>query len=39
MKIFKSKMFWEILMYIITMLISLGFSVLVVMALIKYIFG
>lgn len=39
MKIFKSKIFWEILMYIITMLISLGFSVLVVMALIKYIFG
>ena len=39
MKIFKSKMFWEILMYIITMLISLGFMVLVAMALIKYIFG
>lgn len=39
MKTFKSKIFWEILMYIITMLISLGFSVLVVMALIKYIFG
>ena len=39
MKIFKSKMFWEILMYIITMLISLGFTVLVAMALIKYIFG
>ena len=39
MKIFKNKMLWEILMYIITMLISLGFSVLVVIALIKYIFG
>ena len=39
MKTFTSKIFWEILMYIITMLISLGFSVLGVMALIKYIFG
>lgn len=39
MKTFKSKIFWEILICIITMLISLGFSVLVVMALIKYIFG
>lgn len=39
MKIFKSKMFWEILIYIITMLISLGFTVLVAMPLIKYIFG
>ena len=39
MKILKNKMFWEITIYIILLLISLGFSVLVVMALLKYIFG
>jgi len=39
MKILKNKMFWGITIYIISILISLGFSVLVVMALLKYIFG
>ena len=39
MKILKNKMFWEITIYIISILISLGFSVLIVMALLKYIFG
>ena len=39
MKIFKSKTFWEIILYTIALLISLGFVVLEVMALLKYIFG
>lgn len=39
MKIFKSKTFWEIILCTIVSLISLGFVVLEVMALIKYIFG
>lgn len=39
MKLLKNKMFIEIILYVISLLISLGFSVLVVMALIKYIFG
>lgn len=38
MKIFKSKTFWEIILVTITSLISLGFVVLEVMALLKYIF-
>lgn len=39
MKKFKSKTFWEIILYTIVLLISLGFVVLEVMALLKYIFG
>lgn len=39
MKIFKSKTFWEIILYTLVSLISLGISALIVIALIKYIFG
>lgn len=39
MKIFKSKTFWEIIISIPILLISLGFVVLEVMALLKYIFS
>lgn len=39
MKIFKSKTFWEIIISIPILLISLGFVVLEVVALLKYIFG
>lgn len=39
MKILKNKMFIEIILYAISLLTSLVFSVLVAMALIKYIFG
>lgn len=39
MKILKNKVFLEIVIYIICSLISLGISVLIIMALIKYIFG
>lgn len=39
MKIFKNKLFWEIIISIPILLISLGFVVLEVIALLKYIFG
>lgn len=39
MKIFKNKTFWVIILYMLVSLISLGFVVLEVMALLKYIFG
>ena len=39
MKIFKSKTFWGIILYTLVSLISLGFVVLEVVALLKYIFG
>ena len=39
MKIFKSSTFWTITMYIIISLISLGVNALIIMALIKFIFG
>ena len=39
MKLLKNKMFIEIIVSVIALIISLGFSVLVVMALLKYIFG
>ena len=39
MKIFKYKDFWYILIYIICLLISLGFDVLIVLALIKLFFN
>lgn len=39
MKLLKNTMFIEIVIYIIGTLISLGISVLIIMALIKYIFG
>lgn len=39
MKLLKNKMFIEIIVSAIALIISLGISVLVVMALIKYIFG
>lgn len=39
MKLLKNKMFIEIIVSVIALIISLGFSVLFVMALLKYIFG
>lgn len=39
MKLLKNKMFIEIIIYVIALLISLGFVVLETMALLKYIFG
>lgn len=36
-KILMNKFLWEITLYIISLLISLGLSVLIVMALLKYI--
>lgn len=39
MKIFKNKLFWEIIISIPILLISIGFVILEVMALLKYIFG
>lgn len=39
MKIFKNKLFWEIIISIPILLISLGFVVLEVIALLKYIFS
>lgn len=39
MKKFKSKTFWKIIISILILLISLGFVVLEVMALLKYIFS
>ena len=38
-KLLNSKTFWELIFVIPTLLISLGVSVLIIMALIKYIFG
>lgn len=39
MKLFKSKTFWAITLYAISLLISIGFGVLIVLALIKFIWG
>ncbi len=39
MKIFKNKLFWEIIISIPILLISIGFVVLEVIALLKYIFS
>ena len=39
MKLLKSKTFWVIVTYIIVLLISLGICVLIIMALLKYVFG
>ena len=39
MKLLKNKLFWEIIIGIISIIISLGITILIVMALIKYIFG
>lgn len=39
MRLLKNKTFWEIIISIPILLISLGFVVLEVMALIKYVFG
>lgn len=39
MRLLNNKTFWEIIIYILILLISLGFVVLEVMALLKYIFG
>ena len=39
MKLLKNKMFIEIIISVIALIISLGISALIVMALIKYIFG
>ena len=39
MKLLKNKFFWEIVIGSISILISLGITALMVMALIKYIFG
>ena len=39
MKLLKNKMFIEIIISVIALIISLGISALIVIALIKYIFG
>lgn len=39
MKIFKNKLFWEIIISIPILLISIVFAILELMALLKYIFG
>lgn len=39
MKIFKNKLFWGIIAYTFSIIISLGTMILVIMALLKYIFG
>lgn len=39
MKLFKSKIFWTITLYAISLLISIGFGVLIVLALVKFIWG
>lgn len=39
MKLLKNKLFWEIIIGGISIIISLGITILIVMALIKYIFG
>ena len=39
MKLLKNKFFWEIIIGSISIIISLGTTILIVMALIKYIFG
>lgn len=38
-RLLSNKLFWEITLLIISTLIGLGFSVLVVLALIKFIWG
>lgn len=39
MKLLKNKFFWEIIIGSISIIISLGITILIVMTLIKYIFG
>lgn len=39
MKIFKNKLFWEIVLYTITVLISLAIYILIIWALLKFILG
>ena len=39
MKLFKNKFFWGVVIGSISIIISLGITILIVTALIKYIFG
>lgn len=39
MKIYKNKLFWGIITYTFSIIISLGTMILVIIALLKYIFG
>lgn len=39
MKLFKSKTFWVITLYAMSLLISIGFGILVFLALVKFIWG
>lgn len=39
MKLFKTKIFWAIILYAISLLISIGFGILVFLALVKFIWG
>ena len=39
MKLFKSKIFWAITLYAISLLISIGFGALIILALVKFIWG
>lgn len=39
MKLLKNKNFWEIVLGSISIIISLGITILIIMALIKYIFS
>ena len=39
MKIFKNKLFWQIVLYTITVLISLAIDILIIWALLKFILG
>lgn len=39
MKLFKNKIFWVITLYAMSLLISIGFGILVFLALVKFIWG
>ena len=39
MKLLKNKIFWIVITYIIALLIILGIWVLIIMALLKFVFG
>lgn len=39
MKVFKNKLFWQIVLYTITILISLAINILIIWALLKFILG
>lgn len=38
-KLLSNKIFWEITLYVLSILISLGFGILIILALIKFVWG